>query len=102
MTVPQATPSEPISTIETKQETLSIVVPAYNEELVIAEFHRRISAVLDEINLPVEIIYINDGSSDATAQVLAKAQKNLPHFQRLHHSTAKWNCLRLLSTGPLL
>lgn len=75
MTVPQATPSEPISTIETKQETLSIVVPAYNEELVIAEFHRRISAVLDEINLPAEIIYINDGSKDKTSSILLELRK---------------------------
>ena len=86
MTVPQATPSEPISTIETKQETLSIVVPAYNEELVIAEFHRRISAVLDEINLPAEIIYINDGSKDKTSSILLELRKKDPRISLIELS----------------
>lgn len=86
MTVPQATPSESILTIETKQETLSIVVPAYNEELVIAEFHRRISAVLDEINLPAEIIYINDGSKDKTSSILLELRKKDPRISLIELS----------------
>ena len=49
---------------------LSVVVPAYNEQEVLPEFHRRITAVLDTIQGRCEIVYINDGSRDDTLQVM--------------------------------
>ena len=49
---------------------LSIVVPAYNEEEVLPEFHRRTAAVLDELPMEAEVVYVNDGSKDSTLQVL--------------------------------
>ena len=45
---------------------LSIIVPVYNEIEVIQQFHQRITAVMQEINYPYEIIYIDDGSEDET------------------------------------
>ena len=51
-------------------ETISVVVPAYNEEQVLPEFHSRLAAVLDGLNLSSEIIYVNDGSRDGTLGVL--------------------------------
>jgi glycosyltransferase involved in cell wall biosynthesis len=45
---------------------LSVVVPAFNEEAVLPEFHRRTSAVLRELGVLSEIIYVDDGSSDGT------------------------------------
>jgi glycosyltransferase involved in cell wall biosynthesis len=53
-----------------KQELLSIVVPAYNEQEVLPEFHRRVSDVLSGIAMDAEFVYVNDGSSDNTLQVL--------------------------------
>ncbi len=47
-----------------------MVVPAYNEEAVISETHRRLSAVLAALELDYEIIYVNDGSRDRTAEIL--------------------------------
>nr|WP_321985092.1 glycosyltransferase family 2 protein [uncultured Lichenicoccus sp.] len=44
----------------------SVVVPCYNEELGIDEFHRRISAVMNGLGRSWEVIYVNDGSIDAT------------------------------------
>ncbi len=49
---------------------LSVVVPAYNEQELLPEFHRRLSAVLDLLPLESEIIYVNDGSTDGTLSVL--------------------------------
>ena len=54
------------------QELISIVVPAYNEQEVLPEFHRRIGKVLSSLNMEAEIIYINDGSTDRTLQELQK------------------------------
>jgi glycosyltransferase involved in cell wall biosynthesis len=49
---------------------LSIVVPAYNEEEVLAEFHRRLGAVLDALPTGSEVVYVNDGSRDQTIKVV--------------------------------
>ncbi len=50
--------------------TISVVVPAYNEEKVLPEFHSRLVAVLDGLKLASEVIYVNDGSRDGTLGVL--------------------------------
>lgn len=53
---------------------LSLVVPAYNEQEVLPEFHRRATAALQSLGLTYEIVYVNDGSGDATMQVLRGIQ----------------------------
>ena len=45
---------------------LTVVVPAYNEEAVLADFHRRVVRVLDSLPLDSAVLYIDDGSTDAT------------------------------------
>lgn len=52
------------------QERLSVVVPAFNEAEGLPHFHARLSAVLQDLPLPAEIVYVNDGSSDATLEVM--------------------------------
>lgn len=54
---------------------LSIIVPAYNEAEVLPEFHRRLSQVLDKLDMAGEILYVNDGSKDATLQVIHAISK---------------------------
>jgi glycosyltransferase involved in cell wall biosynthesis len=49
---------------------LSVVVPAYNEEEVLPEFHRRLTGVLEKLSFFSEILYVNDGSSDETLKVI--------------------------------
>lgn len=51
--------------------TLSVVVPAYNEEDVLPELQKRLSAVLEKMGVEWEIIYVNDGSTDGTLKVLS-------------------------------
>ncbi len=53
-----------------RKRIISIVVPVFNEEEVLPEFHRRLLSVIDSLPLDSEIIYIDDGSSDRTAGVL--------------------------------
>lgn len=50
----------------------SVVVPAHNEEEVINETYTRLTNVMQELNEPYEIIFINDGSTDKTAEIIAK------------------------------
>ena len=49
---------------------ISVVVPAYNEQEVLGEFHRRLAAVLDQLPMRREIVYVNDGSTDTTLAVM--------------------------------
>lgn len=48
----------------------SIVVPVYNEELVVLETYKRLKKVMDGVNEPYEIIFVNDGSKDKTAAII--------------------------------
>ena len=45
-------------------------MPAYNEEAVLAAFHRRLAASLDGLGERAEMLYVNDGSRDRTVAVL--------------------------------
>ncbi len=51
-------------------QPLTIVIPAYNEQEVLPEFHRRLSAVLASTPMSAEIIYVNDGSQDETLKLM--------------------------------
>jgi len=48
--------------------TFSIVVPVFNEQSVIDEFSKRVLTVMDSLGEPFEIIFVDDGSTDATFQ----------------------------------
>jgi glycosyltransferase involved in cell wall biosynthesis len=56
---------------DTRRLLLSIVVPAYNEADVIVRFHERLRAVLDDLPMATEVLYVDDGSVDDTARLLA-------------------------------
>lgn len=53
---------------------LSIVVPVYNEEAVLPEFHKRLQSVLKELRglSGAEIVFVDDGSRDGTAKILSE------------------------------
>lgn len=49
---------------------LNIVVPLYDEEACILEFHQRLIDVLEKCGHPFRILYVDDGSTDATCEKL--------------------------------
>ena len=49
---------------------LSVVIPVYNEAGALPGLHKELVDVLSQMSPDYEIIYINDGSTDATATVL--------------------------------
>jgi glycosyltransferase involved in cell wall biosynthesis len=57
---------------EVRGGVLSVVVPTYNEQEVVAEFHSRTSAVLERLDMAAEILYVNDGSTDDTLEELQR------------------------------
>lgn len=48
----------------------SIVIPVYNEEAVIQETYRRLKNVMEQTGEAYELLFVNDGSRDATADML--------------------------------
>jgi len=56
--------------------TLSIVCPCYNEEEVIDIFLETITPILKKTQKSYEIIFINDGSTDSTFEVLKRAKES--------------------------
>ena len=54
---------------------ITVITPFYNEELVIGEFYRRISAVAKGLSeYAFEFLFINDGSTDTTLDLLKDIQ----------------------------
>ena len=49
----------------------SVVVPFYEEAESAEELHRRIVAVMDGLGKPYEMVFVDDGSRDATGEILA-------------------------------
>lgn len=58
---------------------LSVVVPVFNEAENLEALHREIDAALRPSGLAYEILYVDDGSDDATPDRLAAIQAGDPH-----------------------
>lgn len=65
---------------------LSVVVPAYNEQEVLAIFHARLAASLAPLGLAWEVVYVNDGSRDATLATMLALQAADPRVAVLNLS----------------
>lgn len=53
---------------------ISVVIPCYHEEAVICQTHRRLAAALEKLTSDFELIYVDDGSQDRTADLLREIQ----------------------------
>lgn len=50
----------------------SVVIPVYNEEEVIKETYLRLKKVMDGINEPYELVFVNDGSRDKSVEIISE------------------------------
>lgn len=65
--------------------SLSIVLPAYNEEANAARAVEQVSAVAQQLGMDYEIILVNDGSSDRTGEIGRELAQRIPNFQLVEH-----------------
>ena len=72
-----------MTTSSTEAPSLSVIVPAYDEEARIVPTLRRISAYLDERGEDHELIVVDDGSRDRTREVVAELGAELPRLRLL-------------------
>ena len=57
---------------------ISVIVPLYNEEESLAELHEWIKRVMDENHFSYEVIFVNDGSTDHSWEVIEQLAKENP------------------------
>lgn len=53
-------------------DLLSLVIPIYNEEELIHRLHSEVVSIMDRTGHPWEVVYVNDGSSDRSLELLTE------------------------------
>jgi dolichol-phosphate mannosyltransferase len=79
--------SSDLSASEAAPVDVSIVVPVRNEQDNVAPLIAEITAALDG-RWPYEIIYVNDGSTDATPARLAELMQTRANLRRIDHAAS--------------
>lgn len=67
-----------------KEQSLSIIIPVYNEEDNVLPLHQKITEALDSMGQPYEVIIVDDGSTDNTAQRLKELAKSDNRLKVIH------------------
>jgi glycosyltransferase involved in cell wall biosynthesis len=65
--------------MEEKKVELSIVIPIYNEEENLPILYEKLKKVLDELGKSYEIIFVNDGSTDRSWDIIKELSEKDPH-----------------------
>src|SRR5271155_3345755 len=87
---------------------LSILVPVYNEAGNVVELHKELDAVLRDFPKGYELIFVDDGSNDGTAALLAQIQDSdadhvrVAFLKRNCGQTAALSAALDLSRGAIL
>lgn len=62
---------------------LSVVIPVYNEEAGLAQLFARLYPALDALGIAYEIVFVNDGSRDRSAEILEEQYRRRPDVTRV-------------------
>ncbi len=65
--------------------SLSIVLPAHNEEENVASAVAEVSGVAQQLGMDYEIILVNDGSTDRTGEIGRDLAQSVPNFRLVEH-----------------
>ena len=65
---------------------LSVILPSYNEEKMIAVATRRMAEVLGGAGIDYELLFVDDGSKDGTWQEIQRCSEEDPHVVGVHFS----------------
>lgn len=79
------TPSARLYSESLPATELTILIPCFNEQCVITEFHSRLMTTIEHLNINTQVLYINDGSQDQTAGIIDQFSQD-PRVRSLHLS----------------
>jgi len=79
---------------------ISVVVPIYNEEELIVRFHEAVAIALEGAHTPWEVVYVNDGSTDVSLDLLRGLQTMDSHVVVVELSR-NWGHMGAISAGIL-
>jgi len=65
---------------------MSVVLPAYNEEQMLEKAALVISKLLEDANIPYELVFVDDGSKDNTWNLIEKVAKENENIKGIHFS----------------
>lgn len=65
---------------------LSVIVPSYNEEAMIETTYETVKSIMKKASIPFEIIFIDDGSRDATYRNISLLSQKHPEVKGLSFS----------------
>ena len=68
------------------RNSVSIVIPCFNEEANLRETHRRVSEAIGRAGIQYEIVYVDDGSRDLTPELLRQLQADDDHVRVVYLS----------------
>jgi polyisoprenyl-phosphate glycosyltransferase len=81
---------------------ISIVIPIYNEELLLDRLNASIHAVMNGLERPWEVVYVNDGSSDQSLELLARRHNECPQTIVVVDLSRNWGHQAAITAGLTL
>ncbi len=67
--------------------SITLLIPAYNEQATIANFFKESHAVLENLKADFEIIVCDDASQDATKSIIERLVVDYPQTRAIYHSS---------------
>jgi len=71
-----------------QEESISVVIPAYNEEVTLENVVLEAKRELEKLKLPYEIVLVDDGSGDKTGEIIDRLAKTR-NIRGIHHKVNK-------------
>jgi glycosyltransferase involved in cell wall biosynthesis len=86
---------------------ISVVIPLYNEEESLSELHNRIKQVMEDNGFSYEIIFVDDGSTDGSWDIIKSLKSSSEHvkaikFRRNYGKSPALHCAFQKAQGDVL
>jgi glycosyltransferase involved in cell wall biosynthesis len=85
--------------VRSEPRELSVIVAVYNEEEVLDELYRRLTAALQKIGRSYEVLLIDDGSRDRSLEIMRRLRDTDPEHIRIHSFTRNFGHHIALTAG---
>ena len=77
---------------------VSVVVPIYNEEELVVRFHEAVAKAMEHCRTQWEVVYVNDGSTDSSLELL-KGLQSLDSHVVVVELSRNWGHMGAISAG---